>query len=357
MRRSRRVRGDHGAVAVLFAIVLAFALLPAIALATGAYVRTSTGTELQRSSDTGALAGAAEIPLGDVNFAESYASEVTGLGLTTTLQSLGIQNASSIPDPLVDACANAMRDATNSDNLGHSYADTPTCTAKYLPDTSDVADLGNCLNGAAGGVLGGLGINLSALVSSIQGLLPALLEPGVSVTMSWHVTAPLDQVFGGNHGKAQTSTSYARRRFKNIVVLPQVGPINLNPTLQQTRAEVLSLFQPLETALSTPPLSAVAGQCATVLSDVEGDVADAVDPPGGGPSLGSIVGDATDSDEPLLAVVPTTIGGLSIPFLDIVPVCISDVGGNYVATPQTLTGTASCLLNAPGGFRASLRNS
>jgi hypothetical protein len=37
-----------------------------------------------------------------------------------------------------------------------------------------------------------------------------------------------------------------------------------------------------------------------------------------------------------------------------VPVCIQQVGGNYIAH---LTSFGSCIINAPGAFRADLRNS
>jgi len=361
MRRSGRGQGEHGAVAVLFAIVLAFALLPAIALATGTYVRSTTGTELQRASDSGALAGAAEVPLGNLTFADNYLSTVTGTGIGTTLSNLGISDP-SVPDPLAAACNTALKDATNSDNLADAYADPPTCSAKYLAQPGPLGDLQSCLNGATQGVLGGIGgllggLDPTQLLSSLEPLLPALIEPGVSVTMSWHVQSPLDQVFGGNQGRAQTSTAFARRRFKNIVVIPEATlptgqTINVDPTLQNARTLVLNTFTSLESLLSSIPLLS---SCSNVLTDLQSDVADAVDPPGGGPSLNSILDDAVTSGEPILAVViPQTLGALQIPFLDIVPVCMAQVGGTYVAH---LTNFGGCVVDAPGGFRASLRNS
>src|SRR3569623_3694779 len=119
-------RRDDGAIAVIVAIVLAFALMPAIALGTGTYVRSTTSAELNRASDTGALAGAAEVPLGNLTFAGDYLNQITGSQLPgTTLQQLGLTDP-SLPDPLQDACKAALKDAENSNNLGQAYATTPT---------------------------------------------------------------------------------------------------------------------------------------------------------------------------------------------------------------------------------------
>jgi hypothetical protein len=378
VRVSRRGRRDGGAVAVLTAIVLAFAMVPAVALATGSYVRTTTGTELQRASDTGALSGAAEIPLGDINFAESYLRTITGSGVVTTLQNLGIQNTPPLPDPLADACTAATNDATNANNLGHSYATlgSPFCTAKYLPDAGVLGSAWTCLNSIAGlsHVTTGLGSALSllglgalsptTLMAALDGTLPALLEPGISVTTTWHVTAPFDSVFGST-GSTQTTSSIARRRFKNAVVVPTIPlsgstTINVNPTLQITRAQLLSALNSAESTLTT--LNGVTGlagigSCASVISNLSGDLADAVDPPSNGPSLTTILTDAAAANSPVLAV-STAVTGLGIPFLDVVPVCISQSQLNgQTQWVAHLTSFGSCIINGPGIFRASLRNS
>jgi hypothetical protein len=359
-------RRDDGAVAVIAALLVAFALVPAIALGTGTYVRTTTSSELNRAADTGALAGASEIPLGNLTFASDYLSQITGSQLPgTTLQQLGITDP-NLPDPLKDACAAALKDAENSDNLGHAYADTPTCTPRYVPQGGALTDLQSCLNGATqgllgnvGGLLGGLGLgglDPTKIIGGLSPLLPALLTPGVQVQLTWKVKSPLDQILSKGNGDTQTVTSTARRRFKNIVVLPvtTLGPttINVDPTLQNARTLLLNTLTKLEGLLNSIPL---VSSCTSVLTDLQGDLADAVDPPSGGPSLNSILNDAVTSNEPILAVaVPKTLGALQIPFLDLVPVCMSTVNGNYVAH---LTDFAGCVVDAPGGFRASLRNS
>jgi hypothetical protein len=356
---------------VVTALILAFAMLPAVALGTGSYVRSATATELQRAGDTGALAGAAEIPLGDINFVENYISQISGAqGVVKTLQQLGIQNASDLPDPLTEAKAACEQDANNPDNLGHAYASTPTCTAVYLPDDSVLGAAQTCLNslaglnnltGLLGSLLGSLGLGSlspTTLLSALQGTLPALLEPGIKVTATWHVKAPFDSIFGSS-GSDQTTTSIARRRFKNAVVLPTIPlsgstTVNVNPTLQLTRATILSTLNSVAGVLTklnglVPGL----GTCSSIITNLSGDVADIVDPPNNGPSLTQILQDAADSGSPVLAV-STTVTGLGIPFLDMVPVCISNVNGQYIAH---LTSFGSCVINAPGAFRANLRNS
>jgi hypothetical protein len=366
VRRRSAPRRDDGAIAVIVAIVLAFALMPAIALGTGTYVRSTTSAELNRASDTGALAGAAEIPLGNLTFAGDYLNQITGSQLPgTTLQQLGISDP-AIPDPLQDACKAALRDAQNSSNLGHAYAGTPTCSASYIPQGGALTDLQSCINGETqgllgnlGGLLGGLGLgglDPAKVVADLSPLLPALLTPGVKLTMSWKVKGPLDQIFSKGDGNTQTVTSVARRRFKNMVVLPVTTlggtTINVDPTLQNARTMVLNTLTQLESVLNAIPL---VSSCTSVITDLQGDIADAVDPPSGGPSLNSILNDAVASNEPILAVViPKTLSALQIPFLDVVPVCMASVNGAYVAH---LTSFGTCVVGAPGGFRASLRNS
>ena len=373
MRAFRRGRQDDGAVAVIVALVLAFAMIPALALGTGSYVRSVTSTEQQRSADSGALAGASEIPLGDINFAEKYISSIPAGGtLSTTLQNLGIQNASQLPDPLQDACDVALKDAQQPKNLAvaySSYNTTSWCKAEYMANAGVLGSAQSCLNSIAGlnNLTSGLGsllsllglgaLNPTKLLAALSGTLPALLLPGIKVTTNWHVKAPFDSVFGSD-GSTQTSVAYARRLFKNAVVLPNIPiggtTVNVNPTLQITRAALLSTLNSVEGVLHTlNGLVPGIGTCAAIIDNLSGDLADAVNPPSNGPSLSQILADAAASGSPVLAV-STTVVGLGIPFLDMVPVCMEKVGNNYVAH---LASFGSCIINAPGAFRAALRNS
>jgi hypothetical protein len=91
LHRIRRARRDDGAVAVIYAIVLLGVLMPVFALSTTALVRSTTNGELQRAADAGALAGAAAIPFGDVNFARNFLTATSGGRLSDRrLRDLGL---------------------------------------------------------------------------------------------------------------------------------------------------------------------------------------------------------------------------------------------------------------------------
>jgi hypothetical protein len=154
--------------------------------------------------------------------------------------------------------------------------------------------------------------------------------------------------------------SIARRLFKNAVVLPSItiggATVNVDPTLQLPRSTLLSTLASTENTLRTlnslPAVSGI-GTCAAVIDNLSGDLADAVDPPNNGPDMATVLADAFSSHRPVIAVSNTVVG-LGIPFLDMVPVCIDSVNGQYIAH---LTSFGSCIINAPGAFRAALRNS
>jgi hypothetical protein len=375
VRATQREKRDHGAVAVLTAIVLAFAMLPALALGTGSYVRSSTATELQRSGDSGALAGAAQIPLGDTTFVTDYLNQVTGNGLSTTLNALGL-NDPDAPDPLVQACSVANNDASNTNNLGHAYASGTTCNAKYLPNDSVISQLTSCVAGLSpanltGGLIGLVNsllgtLGLGGLDATLGSLLPALLDPGVEVDMKWHVNAPFDSIFASN-GDDQTTTSIARRRFKNVLVIPVVNlptggsslTINANTALQPLTQTVFQTLTNLESLLSSlanniliRTLAPGLNTCVSALQNVQGDLEDLLDPPSSGPDLTNLLTQAAQSGTPVLALVE----GTNIPFLDFVQVCIPNAT-NPLNAVVAAAGNLGCLLDAPGVFRASLRNS
>src|SRR4051812_46728483 len=193
-----RGRGDDGAVAVVVALVLAFVMMPLTALGTGAYVRSTSVSELQRSADSGSLAAAASVPLGDINFAVNFLDAATDGATTQTLQQLGLHY--DHVDPLDIACQVAHDNATAPTAVSAAYADDPTCSASYLSDLDTLASLQSCASGllssGGGPVIGPLG----DLVPGLAPLLPALLYPGVKVTMTWHVNGPLDKVFSVGDG-------------------------------------------------------------------------------------------------------------------------------------------------------------
>lgn len=359
LHRIRRARRDDGAVAVLYAIVLAGVLAPVFALSTTALVRSTTNGELQRAGDAGALAGAAAIPFGDVNFARNFLAATAGGPTDRRLRDLGLSYDGE--DPLDVACNDvALPNANDSHGLGSRYATAVSCHPSYVSNPDVLTELEDCASGLA---------SLPAPAPSLPGvpsvpslpstpdlspLLPALLYPGVRVDMSWHVTGPFDQIVNGA-GATETTTSVARRRFKNMVVVPEVGlprdhSINLNPLVGNVRNTAIDAMDETERILAATPQTA---PCSSVLDGAHDDILDAIDPPAGGPTAQEIISDAIASDSPLVvARVVSGVEGLAIPYLDFVPVCAEEIGDQYVGH---LVDFGSCSLDSPGGFRASLR--
>lgn len=269
VRRRTCHRGEEGATAVLLSILLIGVLVPLAAAGLSAYVRTGTIDEVQRSADTGALAGARVIPLGNPEFVRNYLNAMASGG-SPIIPSFGG------PDPLAEACARARIALLEDSSLGGDYTDigAAACDAAYTADSGVLGDLGQCLQTLADPVtvvpevtveveLPGLpdpgptpGETPAPLPTplpsptptsggtyevSIQGqeianllyqqlgsVLPALLKPGVQVTLRRTFEgAPLDPA--GETEESRTAT--ARRRFKNVVVVPIVETDYLQETL------------------------------------------------------------------------------------------------------------------------------
>jgi len=360
LHRIVRARRDDGAVAVLYAIVLAGVILPVFALGTTALVRSTTNGELQRAADAGALAGAAAIPFGDVSFARNYLAATTGGRTERRLRDLGLDFTGV--DPLDVACDQvAMPNATDVDGPVASHIATSTqCHPSYISNPDVLTELENCAEGLASvptsvpSTPSLPSLPTGPVTPDLSPLLPALLYPGVRVDMSWHVTGPFDSIVNGS-GATETVTSVARRRFKNMVVIPEVGlprgrTINLNPLATNVRNTALDAMTETEQLLSANPLTA---SCATVLDGAHDDILDAIDPPAGGPTARQVIDDAIAGHSPMVvARVISGVEGLNVPYMDFVPVCAEQFNGQYIGH---LDDFGACSLNAPGGFRASLR--
>lgn len=358
-RIARAARQDDGAVAVLYAIVLAGVIMPVFALGTTTLVRSTTNGELQRASDAGALAGAAAIPFGDVNFARNFIAATAGGQRTDRrLRDLGL--AYDGEDPLDIACSEvALPNANDGHGLGSRYATAVSCHPSYVSNPDLLTEVEDCATGLAGLPLPVPTPSLPGVpglptVPDLSPLLPALLYPGVRVDMSWHVTGPFDRIVS-NAGATETTTSVARRRFKNMVVVPEVGlptgnSINLNPYVGDARSAAINGMGETEQILASNPLTA---PCSSMLDGAHDDILDAIDPPSGGPDARSVIRDAIDTHSPLVvARLISGVEGLDVPYLDFVPVCAEQVGADYVGH---LGDFGSCAIDGPGGFRASLR--
>lgn len=351
-----RLHEDDGAVAVLFGVLFAFVLLPLLVLGTTTYVRSTTAAELQRASDSGALAGAATIPFGNAHFALDYIDATSGGATTDTLDLLGLDYP--YPDPLQVACDQARHSASDPHNVGYVYAldqlkRPMSCQAEYVK--SDLV-------GAAMACASALGVQPPPLPGQpdLSTLLPALLTPGIHTTVSWQVAAPMDKVT--NSGPSiQTVSSVARRRFKDMVVAPLVTApaigggtdtvVNVNPFAGDVRTFMSSAIDGTEQTLrQTPGL----GPCAQMLDNARGDILDAVDPPSTGPQFTQILDAAAADSTP--AMIAGVVESTSVPYLEFFPACI-DASGGPDAYVGHLSTFGDCTVVSPGAFRASLRRS
>ena len=249
--------GEEGATAVLLAILLVGVLVPLSVAALSAYVRTGTIDEVQRSADVGALAGARVIPLGDPEFIRTYLNAISSG--SSQLPSFGG------PDPLAEASARARIALLEDSSLGGDFTDVDAaqCEATYTADSGVLGDLGACLQTLADPVtvvpevtlevgLPGFPVPLpvpslpplplptplptlgetyeiaiqgqeiaNLLYHQLGSVLPALLKPGVQVSLQRTFEGvPLDPA--GETEETRTAT--ARRRFKNVVVVPIAEP-------------------------------------------------------------------------------------------------------------------------------------
>lgn len=281
--RHPRPAGDDGAVAVLVALVVVGVLLPVSALGLNTYVRNTTLAELQRSADSAALAGAASIPLSDPQYVRTLLAlptlepvpdipvdapdpveDVTvetpdppGPGTVVDPALAGLLPPGA-PEALLRACIRARAAAEEDGRLSDAYG-RPTARSvstrcgpgdpdgaawirqdgfahtEYLPD-SVFTNAQACLDGLETQLSGSLEPTTGPLppagdlgvpsAQAIGNLLPALLRPGVRVTLRQGQSGPLEGILGGGTAREEQIVSTARRRFKNVVVLPVVAVAN-----------------------------------------------------------------------------------------------------------------------------------
>ena len=442
-RDTRSERGDGGAMAVLLAIVLVAVALPVTGFAVTQVVRNGLQGELQRAADQGALSGSAMIPLADASSLKAFvASTPSGVGSTAGLipsswcTKGAAELGSAVTDPnaagtcaLDVACKAALTSINTDKSYGHAYATpygTPSCSASYVDDSSFFTTLSNCANATAANLLSlapGVPQSLTATLTPILGtlpgmptglvtttsplglgsILPALLKPGVKVTMSEQQRGPLDALTPSDNGTSHlmSRTATAKRAFKNAVVVPTVGvsgsvtaalslslsllgvavpktavtigtdastdTLDLNPALANVANSIKSMITNLDTIVGT-----TLPACAGLVASLGSDLSDIVDPSSSGaPTAKQVLDDSIANASPLLAwVIPANVtSGLQIPFLDFVPVCMAQagtVGYQYKsvrqsvslptpsALPSGISSIASCTVATPGIFRGRL---
>ncbi len=396
---SSRLGREEGATAILIALLALFVLLPLAGLSTSSFIRSGTQAELNLAADAGALAGAANIPMGDLAFVVTYVNSFAQVRACPPLPCDQVPPNDAIdpnnpndaineqiemilpgkPNPITIACDQAEAALERNGRLGDAFGtEAPFCSANYIVDPDFLTAFGACVN-----VIGTnpVGPALKGLADS----LPALLKPGISVTFTRRVDPPLESLIGETDVQHRV-TSHARRRFKNAVVvpvLPSIPPtstvIDLDPFVTQTvtvdvpgqdpnviplnevvgqrREDVLDRIDAIEDAIDGyndmvgplgTPLPDFPSACRGVLPALRDDFVDVANPPEGEPSPLEIVAPSPATD-PNALVLRLFVG---TPFFDFVPVCVAGSGGNLAGLAGP-TG-AGCTANAPGAFRATL---
>lgn len=402
---------ERGAIAVFLAIVVIFVLLPVAGASLSTFVREGTAGELQRSADSGALAGARLIPITDL----------------PALPDLG--------PALSAACDQASVAASTDAAIGDQFTTTPECSAAYVPDPNVIGALQNCAVNAINNPDPGMPDEITSLPgyetlastntelveqveerirflsSTLASTVPAITKPGIRVTLTRGISdggpeeIPVEDAIDGQADGAgadiESKTSVARRRIKNIALLPVVydastGTYTIDPNESLPSAnEAIAALEALETDIQTDPiLGSVYADlgCTNVIDRAAEDIRDLYNPGAGNPptqeevlsqareegaavlgfvydeapetpdlpappeplpspSLPGLPGspepDPTPSEDPSAdGLLETLLDTLRVPFLDFVPLCVQ-------STDPLAVDFANCQA-ANGAMRATL---
>lgn len=337
--------------------------------------------EVERAANLSALAGAASIPL------------------------IGIFASG---EPQSTACGQAERLLTQaraplSNNLSVTSAG-PTCLAGDVtiepladwPLVEEIRDaletltstLGVPLNLICNPLVGGLldpflrsltATDCATLRTAVDGLpenlSPATVTPRVRVGIRNRVEAPVPlPEFDGEH--IVSATAVARRRFKNLIVLPAVRTnsvtgiaqpvadlwsgvpapitqINPNPAAASVRDLLLPILWQANDALGNAVNPLLPPGSELDLSQLILDVQDLYDPPGGAapPSPLDVAAEAARTGDPVVILRIFRMPILGIPALDFTAAYLTPLAnGSFQALPIPLTN----LTTAQGLFGATL---
>lgn len=377
MRHPIDSRSERGAVTVLLTALIV-GLMAAALWASNAAGLVAVRREVVRAADLAALSGAAALPLvGAFDSGEPHGSACrraeallapAAAPLGARLSSAG--RSPTCPDGVtVEAVAEWGTPARVRDALASLLADLglltpdlclPLVSAALDPwlatlTATDCARLQTALDGLAD--------NLS----------PALLTPRVHVRVAgtYEALVPVPE-FAGSHAISADAT--ARRRFKNLVVLPAVrtgtggavpaldaldgapaplDAIDPNPTAAGVRDVLLPLLWQANTALASHLNPLLPPGYTFDLSGLILDVADLYDPPTGAtpPSPVEVVAEAARTGDPLVVLRLFRMPVLGIPALDFTAAYVSPLAdGRFEATPIPV----GRLAGATGLFGASL---
>ena len=364
--KALRCSDERGAVA----IVLATAMMGMVAVSmwgVSAATISAAKREAQRAADLSALAAAANLPL------------------------VGVLSPS---EPATTACAEAARllgDDPSPLINRLAVGQAPTCTNGGVSVSSGAAwatvtQIQNGLNSVlnTSGVLNPLLCNplvnllLDPLLHALSiascnevrdaitnlptRLSPALITPRVTIGITTAVKPPVGLAGMGDQ-RTITVDAIARRRFKNVIVLPalpdntpaRLGSLNLNQTAIQVRDTFLPALQTAATAVDTlldPVLPAGTG---LNLTDIVLDIRDVYDPPVGvtPPSPLQVAQEAIRTGDPVILIRLFRMPLINIPAFDFTASYLEALpAGTFRALPIP----AEQLAAARGIFGATLVN-
>ncbi|MGH2723199.1 MAG: pilus assembly protein TadG-related protein [Actinomycetota bacterium] len=358
------VRREDGAIAP----IMAAAILGLVVVSMwGANVVTIQGArrELQRAADLGALAGAANLPLvGLLSTGEPfitscrYADDLLGPGgaplannLSTTKAGPTCATGTITVDPIIESPAveqvqAALEDTVDGiyDTLGSPNICSPLVMLLdpllQLLASSDCQRLQSALDGLP------------------QNLSPATVTPRVRVTITDAVVAPVPMPGVFDEQRTLRTVAEARRRFKNLIVLPAVRTdaltglvepvddlvtgapaplhdINPNPTAAAACGSLLPKVQEANDALAAE----LAGTVDFDLSQLILDARDLCDPPGGAAPVSplDLAVEAARTGDPVVILRLFTMPVLGIPALDFTAAYLTQIGpDSFQATPIPL---------------------
>lgn len=363
---------ERGATAVLVGVLLP-ALLAASALGVSVAALSAGERELQRSADTGALAGAARMPLAD-----SGALTATG----------PLPHADSTADTAEAFCDDNLADARMTQAFGSG---TPACDAEVKADDPSLL---NTLTGAVDDLTDKASL-LNELGRSGEDALdpaaiaPALAHPRVRVAASDTYTPPLVELLDAEQADASAEGT-ARRRIKNAVLVPVVDleatcdggllgavtgtlsdlladsddlpvdvadivddcTVDANPVLDMTGDEVFDQLEGLK-----GPLDAAGLPGTEIVDALMLDLRDVYDPDGDAPTQREVLDEAADGNEDVFALVTGTTDDTAIPILDAVHApagAVRDWLDDDTANIDGAYDVATTTAEARGLFRASL---
>jgi hypothetical protein len=375
-RRRVRCRDERGAILPLVAVLLGVVLIASLWGANAAALY-GLRREEQRAADLSALAGAANIPLTAVLGASEPATTACDQAarlLSPSTAPLANNLAATKTGP---TCASGVRVEPLFDwaLIGHAR---DALDAKFAPIRA--LDLCGPLRATIDPFLGLLSgtdcTRLEGVVDALpDNLSPATLTPRVRVTIEELAEAPVPiPAFSGR--ELISAAAKARRRFKNVVVVPAVRTseitgvpqyvtdlvsgapapltdINLNIPLAQMRNTIIPKLWEANAALGSQINPLMPPGYAFDLSGLILDVQDVYDPPTASspPSPLQVASEAITRGEPVIVLRLFRMPVLGIPAFDFTAAYLSPLADGHVrATPIPVQD----LSRAKGLFGATL---